>query len=338
MLKALDLQDFQSHHDTRLEFCPGVNAIVGSSDCGKSAILRALRWVIENRGSAEAFKSYWGDSVAVTLEDDTCTVIRSRDKKENQYSLNGETFKAFGTQVPEPIGKALGFQDVNLQAQMDAPFLLSATPGEVARYLNAVMGLDKIDDSLAAIAGTARELNRRARDKSEEQAGLEQQVKALAWVDDCLQRMAKLKATAVRQEETETQLQNIRTAVSNMQAVVVPVVPDLDAYFQKINVWKTEMEQRDLDCETLRLHVSRLRALEASAVPDLDEDFVQIREQTHIIIEGELEIQALTTAAQRLKTETAFLLDTGTALKTLSEQLQAVAPRVCPTCGQEIKA
>lgn len=338
MLKILDLQDFQSHHNTRLEFCPGVNAIVGSSDCGKSAVLRALRWVIENRGSAEAFKSYWGDSVAVTLEDDNNLVIRSRDKKENQYSLNGETFKAFGTQVPEPISKALGFQDVNLQAQMDAPFLLSSTPGEVARYLNAIMGLDKIDDSLAAIAGTARELNRRTKDRAEEQAGLEQQLQALAWVDECLQRMAKLKATAARQEETEAQLQAIQAAVVSLQAVVVPVVPDLDAGFRACCTGAAEADQLGLDIEALRLHVDRLQALEAPAVPDLDDNFVQIREQTHIIIEGELEIQALTTAAQRLKTETAFLLGTGTALKTLSEQLQAVAPRVCPTCGQEIRA
>ena len=338
MLKALDLQDFQSHHDTRLEFCSGVNAIVGSSDCGKSSVLRALRWVIENRGSSEAFKSHWSDTVFATVVDGNNNVImRGRDKKENLYNLNGETFKAFGTQVPEPIGKALGFQDVNLQAQMDAPFLLSATPGEVARYLNTVMGLDKIDDSLAAITGTARELNRQARDKAEEQAGLEQQLQALAWVDDCLQRMTKLKATAAKLDDTEALLQAVQAAVASLQAVEVPAVPDLDAGFRACCAGTAEADQLGLDIVALQQLVDRLRALEAPAVPDLDQIFVQIREHTDIIVTRESEIQALQAVVYRLKAGDEFLQDTGAELETIRQEMQAVAPRRCPTCGQEIK-
>jgi len=81
-------------------------------------------------------------TVAVSVETNGKTIIRARDKKENLYQLDAEEYRAFGTAVPDEIQAAFGFSDVNLQGQMDAPFLLSSSAGEVARYLNNVMGLD----------------------------------------------------------------------------------------------------------------------------------------------------------------------------------------------------
>ena len=49
MIRKLNIQNIQSHKNTELEFSPGINAIVGSSNNGKSAILRALYWVRYNR-------------------------------------------------------------------------------------------------------------------------------------------------------------------------------------------------------------------------------------------------------------------------------------------------
>ena len=48
MIKSVELKNFQSHNQSRLEFCDGVNIIVGASDSGKSAILRGLFWVLYN--------------------------------------------------------------------------------------------------------------------------------------------------------------------------------------------------------------------------------------------------------------------------------------------------
>ena len=45
MIKEINIKNFQSHDNTNLILDSGVNVIVGSSDSGKSAIIRALRWV-----------------------------------------------------------------------------------------------------------------------------------------------------------------------------------------------------------------------------------------------------------------------------------------------------
>jgi ABC-type transporter Mla maintaining outer membrane lipid asymmetry ATPase subunit MlaF len=47
-IKKLIIENFQSHKYTEVDFSEGFNIIFGPSDYGKSAIIRALRWVLYN--------------------------------------------------------------------------------------------------------------------------------------------------------------------------------------------------------------------------------------------------------------------------------------------------
>ena len=127
MIQELSIQNFQSHKNTRLLFDPGVNVIVGTTDSGKTAILRGLRLAINNKPSGQAYCSRWmgkGDTskvVVTTMEGD---VITRQEKPDKLYKLNETEFKAFGTEVPEEIKNVLNLGEVNDQAQMNMPFLI----------------------------------------------------------------------------------------------------------------------------------------------------------------------------------------------------------------------
>jgi len=71
MIKQLTIKNFQSHKKTKLEFSDGVNIIIGQSDSGKTAIIRALNWVVNNKPSGDSFRSHWGGdtNVEITMED-----------------------------------------------------------------------------------------------------------------------------------------------------------------------------------------------------------------------------------------------------------------------------
>jgi DNA repair protein SbcC/Rad50 len=165
MIQSISLTNFQSHKSTLLNLDPGVNVIIGPSDSGKSAIIRALRWVMENRPAGDEFRSDWAGKdyceVGITLDDHY--IERIKGGSTNIYNLTPlmkdhfisgnqvETFQSFGQDVPPPISQALNLSTLNVQHQHDRPFLLDDSPGQVARTLNAIVKLDKIDSTLTNV-------------------------------------------------------------------------------------------------------------------------------------------------------------------------------------------
>lgn len=51
----LRIQNFQAHKDTTIEFDRITTIVGGPSDTGKSAVLRALKWVVKNEPKGTSF-------------------------------------------------------------------------------------------------------------------------------------------------------------------------------------------------------------------------------------------------------------------------------------------
>ena len=148
MIQSLELHNFESHKHTKLEFCEGCNIIVGATDAGKTAIMRAFRWCITNRPSGNDFISWPnvndGGETQVIITTDTDTVTRSKGKIE-LYKVNKLELKAFNKDVPSEVSQVLNISDINLKTQFASHFLLSETAGEVAQFFNKIARLDIID-------------------------------------------------------------------------------------------------------------------------------------------------------------------------------------------------
>src|SRR5690554_1179337 len=191
MIKRLVIRNFQSHKDTSLEFVPGVNVIIGQSDSGKTAIVRALRWAVWNRPLGDSFKSHWGGDTSVLVEMDECRVERFKGKGGDHYLLDlkgsentATEFKAFGVEPPDEISRALGFSELNLQNQHDNAFLISNNPGEVARHFNKVANIDQIDSSLRAVESWIRSINQDIRTQESNISEYQEQVREYEYLDE----------------------------------------------------------------------------------------------------------------------------------------------------------
>jgi DNA repair protein SbcC/Rad50 len=154
VIKSLELRNFESHRHSRFEFSSGVNVLIGNSDSGKTAVLRALRWLSTNRPLGNDIVSWEGVSdgkeTSATMVTDTDTIVRSKGKQE-KHILNDLEFHAFKTDVPQEIEQAINMDSTNSKSQFESHFLLSKTPGEVAAFFNKIARLDKIDLSLSNI-------------------------------------------------------------------------------------------------------------------------------------------------------------------------------------------
>jgi len=195
MIKSLSIQNFQSHKDTTLELDKGVNVVVGQSDSGKTAVLRALKWLATNRPSGDAFRSRWGGDTGMRVELKEGTVItRQRDKRNNTYGIDDtQLFKALGTDVPESVVTMLNLSNLSWQGQMDSPFLLSSSPGEVARALNEVADLEKIDTTLFNANRMIRENKASLLSKGQEAVQLESELIQYGNVNDQLKQVGQIK-------------------------------------------------------------------------------------------------------------------------------------------------
>lgn len=156
MIERMQVRNFQTHSLLRIKFDPLITTILGKTGAGKSAILRALRWVMFNKPNGTDFIKHGEESCEVKLWVDGKCITRKRGKDENLYALDGKEFKAFGSDVPHEIQKLLNVDAINFQGQHDAPFWFSDTPGQVAKNLNAIVNLESIDEALTAFATETR--------------------------------------------------------------------------------------------------------------------------------------------------------------------------------------
>lgn len=135
--------------------------IVGPSDYGKSALVRALRWLFYNEPKGADFIRVGARICRVKVElDEGTEVTRVRDQKRNRYILQkaGEkelTFESFGNEVPHEVVLASGIRKVliddrnkvelNFGAQLEGPFLLADSGSVRAKVIGRLGGVHILD-------------------------------------------------------------------------------------------------------------------------------------------------------------------------------------------------
>lgn len=176
-IEEVIITNFQSHVYTRLSFVSGINMIVGQSNNGKSAILRAIEWALNNVPHGTEFITTGKEMAEVTVvlsNGYKITRRRSRSNAVNQYVLekdgNEEVFSGFGGSIPPQIEEARGMNRIefNFSKQLDAPFLISDSPKTRAQTIGNLDELGKIDRALQSTNDDVRDRAKRQREMDSE--------------------------------------------------------------------------------------------------------------------------------------------------------------------------
>ena len=214
-MHRITIHNFQSHKDTVLELSPTVNSLEGVSDSGKSAVLRAMLWCLTNKPDGVAFASNWAKDKKGKLKDEVSVSIdnitRSRNATVNGYTkfMAGKdplTYEALKGTVPPDIENAINIGSVNIQRQMDPPFLLSSTPGDAARYVNELIGLEEIDTYQKALKGKAHDNANSLKDGNKRLADAEAALSQYDWVAGAKEKVEELAGVDAKCTELEADL------------------------------------------------------------------------------------------------------------------------------------
>jgi len=198
MIEKLQIKNFQRHSKLDIDFDECVTTIVGPSDRGKSSVIRALRWIIQNKPAGADFIKENTEQAAARIFIDGHIVARIKGKK-NSYKLDkNKPLYAFGTNVPENIASLLNISDINFQQQHDKPFWFSETSGEVSRQLNKIINLEVIDSTLSKLDSMKRDSKQKTIIIQKRITNYKEQAKGLLKYKEIDVKLGKLEAQQIK--------------------------------------------------------------------------------------------------------------------------------------------
>lgn len=180
-LNRVSLINCMSWRAQTIALHPGLNVVVGPSDSGKTNVYRAVRAIVENCPAKDLLTIGQTEGQAeVQFEDPqrTTVVLKKGSGKSpaNEYEVSvfsptppgwsTQSYKQVGADCPQPVVDVLrlgpvdlsGIEaDLHFSAQRGPAFGVDAKPGDLAKMIGAVSGLDVVYRGLAQA-----ETNRRA--------------------------------------------------------------------------------------------------------------------------------------------------------------------------------
>lgn len=165
-IKRLALKNVLSWREGDFDLHPGLNVVVGPSDSGKTNVYRALRAIVENAPASRLLSV--GESAGcatVVFEDDVSVSLQKGVGKanSNRYikaspQFGPEEFNQVGADCPPPVSSALRLGEVDLSgipvdvhfsAQRGPAFGVDTKPGDLAKIIGSICGLDVVYVALA---------------------------------------------------------------------------------------------------------------------------------------------------------------------------------------------
>ena len=181
MIRNVELVNFLSHSDTKLEFDSGATVFVGENGAGKSSIIDAITFSLfgehtrkNNKGLIRRGANQGFAKIEFSANGKNYQAIRKIDSKGTltaQFTENvdgkhstiaeGER-KQFGESMTKHVEEAfaMGFEKLQIASivqQGELNSIIKAKPKEFKELLNAIIGIDKLDTALASMRTVQKE-------------------------------------------------------------------------------------------------------------------------------------------------------------------------------------
>ncbi len=255
IITRVKIENFQSHEDTTIDFDRGLNIITGPSDNGKSAIIRAIKWVLFNEPRGTEFIRQGTSAARVTIEmDNGNAIVRERSSSKNRYTVlypDSEPiiFEGFGNEIPQEVVGAHGItkayldsslsSSLNIAEQLESPFLLSETGSVRAKAIGRLIGLHIIDRAIKNTNVDLRRENQLKDRVNSEHNEVESTLKEYEFLKDVEVKLEKsgriiqeVSDLLIRTKKLETNLKNIISIEADyaIQSSVVKSLDKLEKY------------------------------------------------------------------------------------------------------------
>jgi len=188
LITSIELGDFLSHSNTKLEFENGVTVFVGDNGAGKSSIIDAITFALfgqharkSNKGLIKRGANQGFAKINFSINDKQFEAVRKIDSKGSLAAtfaevVNGERIeiavgerKQFGESMTHEVEKIIGldFEKLKIASivqQGELNTIINAKPKEFKELLNAIIGIDKLDVASESMKTVNKEFREKIRD------------------------------------------------------------------------------------------------------------------------------------------------------------------------------
>lgn len=357
MIKSLEIKNFAAYKKAKLNFSKGLNFIISPSDKGKSAILKALVWGLTNKPNSSGFRPlFWDGDTQINIDlfnPEDISIKRVKGKTKNYYELlnyyNQENFifKSFKQDVPEEIKKIINISDINIQRQIDSPFLISFSSGEVARYFNKIIGLDKIDNSLKYINTKIRSKNSlivSEKNNLKEYRGKQKEYDWIKEAEKILIKAEVLEEEIINKKQNNKILKKLLEEINYNKLILTKFknLDEVELLIKKADKLDNELIKKEQNLLNLETIVEQIKDCKTSIdsyknilkqKENIDKVFI-LKEDINNLNNKKRKISLLFREIKRTKQEYKTLSHN---IKIIEKKLKEITPDICPLCNQKIR-
>jgi len=352
MINEIEITGFQGHKESSLSLGPKVNVIVGKSDSGKSSVIRLLSWVFKNRPKGDSFrnndlgkKDFVTGSVAF---DDDGWIIRKKGGTTNHYEIESGVLKALRTDVPTEVSEISRIQDVNMQSQHPTQqyFMLTESPGQVAKQFNKVVGLTIIDDALISINALTRFTKNKCDSANETIKTHEKKIEDLGWTLQAslsMDYMVKERKIIDHKIDQSDLLCDIVEEYEAMQvkykklAGLTQARKDLLVLYDSAGIIDQKQHEVNIICDIVNdIKFIDKKLVSTTTLKKAVSQIPVLFEQEEAQEEMNIKLNNLSALTKQLKRNQEYLDDWEKEIKDLQKEWDAHTGESCPLCGGTI--
>ncbi len=259
MITSIELGDFLSHSETKLNFENGVTVFVGDNGAGKSSIIDALTFALfgkhtrkSNKGLIKRGAIQGFSKVEFTINGKQYQAVRKIDSKgglaakfsekvndEIKEIAAGER-KQFGESMTHEIEKIIGldFEKLKIASivqQGELNSIIKAKPKEFKELLNAVIGIDKLDIA----SNSMKEVTKGFREKIRDKLGYDDTHTDIL-LGDLEKNQNELKEARPKKDQLKIEHENLQKEITNLRERLEEDAPKID------KIKQLELRKQDL--------------------------------------------------------------------------------------------
>lgn len=239
-LAEVHVRDFQSIR--RADLALGrFTVVIGPSNVGKSALLRAIRMVVQNIPAPRIVVAHGAKSAKAELLFEDGKVSVQRGPSLSVYTLNGDSYPKSGQAVPEDVASFLRFVEVegevlNFAFQHDLPYLLNASSTTTAKVLGDLTNVNRILEAVREAARRRTNVQSRLRVRLEDVEALKDRAAEFADLPEQQDAIRTARAAWERASQADDLMDAVGGQVGVVQAAdealaaleAEPALPSID--------------------------------------------------------------------------------------------------------------